>query len=111
MAAFDVCLIPYRVDHPFNRAACPTKIMDYMASTRPIVSTALPECRLYVDHFSVASNACGFVEAVGRIVAEGSYDGRARARWNLARESTWSRTSDAVLRLLLDRADLGSRTH
>src|SRR5262249_49974518 len=24
-AAFDVCLIPYRTDHPFNRAACPTK--------------------------------------------------------------------------------------
>ena len=35
--AFDVCLIPYRADHPFNRACCPTKIMDYMGSGRPIV--------------------------------------------------------------------------
>ena len=35
MAAFDVCLIPYRTDHPFNIASCPTKVMDYMATSRP----------------------------------------------------------------------------
>ncbi len=35
--AFDVCLIPYLVDHPFNRVCCPTKIMDYMATGRPVV--------------------------------------------------------------------------
>ena len=45
--SFDVGLIPYRVDHPFNVACCPTKIMDYMAAGRPVVSTDLPECRLY----------------------------------------------------------------
>ena len=40
--AFDVCLIPYRTDHPFNKVCSPTKIMDYMGTGRPIVSTALP---------------------------------------------------------------------
>ncbi len=42
-----VCLIPYQTDHPFNIACCPTKILDYMVTGRPIVSTALPECQLY----------------------------------------------------------------
>ena len=37
-AAFDLCMIPYRADHPFNRASCPTKVMDYMATSRPVVS-------------------------------------------------------------------------
>ena len=35
--AFDVCLMPYSPDHPFNRVCCPTKIMDYMATGRPVV--------------------------------------------------------------------------
>jgi glycosyltransferase involved in cell wall biosynthesis len=106
MAAFDVCLIPYRVDHPFNHAACPTKIMDYMASTRPIVSTALPECRLYANLFSVAPDRASFVESVGRIVAAGSCDGRAKARWDHARASTWEATAGTLLHLLVDRASL-----
>ena len=103
MAAFDVCLIPYKVDHPFNHAACPTKIMDYMASTRPVVSTKLPECDLYSDYFSLASNPVEFIEAVDQIVEAGSRDGRTQARWDHARKSTWERTSDKLLQLIADR--------
>ena len=55
--AFDVTLIPYRMDHPFNRACNPTKIMDSMGSGRPIVATAIPECRLHAERFDVAETA------------------------------------------------------
>ncbi len=44
--AFDVILIPYAQDNRFNRACSPTKIMDGLGSGRPIVATAIPECRL-----------------------------------------------------------------
>ena len=49
---FGVNWIPYATDHAFNQAACPTKIMDGLASGRPVLSTDSPECRLYpgVDH-------------------------------------------------------------
>ena len=96
-AAFDVCLIPYDVDHPFNRAACPTKIMDYMATSRPVVASALPECRLYGHLFDVAEDAPAFVEAIRKIVESGSDDGRARARWEAARAWTWERASASLL--------------
>ena len=86
--SFDVCLMPYHADHPFNRVCCPTKIMDYMATGRPVVSTALPECRLYDDLFDVAETPDEFVEAVGRIVAHGSDDGRAPARHARAEANT-----------------------
>ena len=69
--AFDVCLIPYRPDHPFNRVCCPTKIMDYMGTGRPIVSTALPECRLYGHLFDVVEDADRFIDAVGTAVSGG----------------------------------------
>ena len=105
-AAFDVCLIPYLVDHPFNRAACPTKIMDYMASTRPVVSTALPECRLHGALFDIADDAEEFIAAIGRIVSLGSDDGRAKARWRAARSWTWRAASLKFLRHLSERADI-----
>jgi glycosyltransferase involved in cell wall biosynthesis len=102
-AAFDVCLIPYRADHPFNRVSCPTKVMDYMATSRPVVATDLPECRLYEHLFDVAVDADAFIAAIRRIVASGSNDGRARLRWHAAREATWERTAARLLGHFLDR--------
>ncbi len=83
-AAFDVCLIPYRADHPFNRAACPTKIMDYMATSRPVVTTPVPECLLYGHLFEIADTPAAFVAAVRKVVDQGSDDGRAPLRWTTA---------------------------
>lgn len=93
--AFDVCLIPYRADHPFNRVCCPTKIMDYMGSGRPIVSTDLPECRLYADLFDVAADADGFLGAVQARLAAG--DGRAARRFAWAQANTCQRVAERFL--------------
>ena len=99
--AFDVCMIPYRVDHPFNRVCSPAKIMDYMATGRPIVSTGLPECLLYTDLFDVADSSDAFLAAIERILAQGSDDGRADARWDWARAHTCRKTADQLLDWLL----------
>ncbi len=99
--SFDVCLIPYRVDHPFNRACSPTKIMDCMGSGRPIVSTAIPECALYRHLFDVADDPAAFVSAVQSIIASGSDDGRAAERLAHARNNTCAAVADRILDLLL----------
>ena len=96
-AAFDVCLIPYRADHPFNLASCPTKIMDYMATGRPIVSTALPECQLYGHLFDVAPDHEAFLDAVGAILAAGSDDGRSDSRHAWARANTCQMVVERLL--------------
>ncbi|HWE40387.1 MAG TPA: glycosyltransferase [Isosphaeraceae bacterium] len=95
--AFDVCLIPYRVDHPFNRVCCPTKIMDSMATGRPVVSTSLPECLLYSDLFDVAADSGSFLDAVASILAAGSDDGRAADRYTWARSHSCRRVADQFL--------------
>jgi len=102
-ASFDVCMIPYRCEHPFNRVSCPTKIMDYMATSRPVVSTAVPECCLYTDLFEIAQSEEAFLDCIHRIVASGSDDGRATDRWECARSATWERTSARLLGNLLSR--------
>jgi teichuronic acid biosynthesis glycosyltransferase TuaH len=99
---FDVCLIPYRTDHPFNRACSPTKIMDYMGTGRPIVSTAVPECQLYDHLFDVAADTETFIAAVRSIVASGSDDGRSAQRFDWARANTCRRVVDRLLSWLPD---------
>ena len=95
--AFDVNLIPYRLDHPFNRACSPTKIMDGMGATRPVVATAVPECRLYSRLFDVAESRESFIQAVGRIVDSGSDDGRAGERFDHAAANTCAKVASRVV--------------
>jgi len=102
--AFDLILIPYLIDHPFNRACSPTKIMDGMGSSRPIVATSIPECRLYAELFDVAESHEGFIEAVNVILKRGSNDGRSAARHAWA----WSHSCAAVAAEVLATLDLGA---
>jgi hypothetical protein len=98
--SFDVILIPYAQDHSFNRACSPTKIMDGLGSGRPMVSTAIPECRLYTHLFDIAENCDEFVDAVRSVVASGSDDGRADARHTHAQGHSCRNVADRILRLL-----------
>jgi teichuronic acid biosynthesis glycosyltransferase TuaH len=98
--AFDVTLIPYRMDHPFNRACNPTKIMDSMGSGRPIVATAIPECRLHTERFDVADDAGAFIDAITRILGQHSDDGRAALRHAFALANTCHAIGERILRLI-----------
>ena len=100
--AFDVCLIPYETDHPFNRVCSPTKIMDSMGSGRPIVSTALPECRLYAHLFDVAETVRRFHRRCPRLLDARSDDGRAEQRVEWARDNTCRKVVDRLLDWLAD---------
>jgi teichuronic acid biosynthesis glycosyltransferase TuaH len=98
--AFDVTLIPYRMDHPFNRVCNPTKIMDAMGSGRPIVATAIPECRLHAERFHVPETADEFIEVVGTILGQQSDDGRAGLRHAYALANTCHGISERILDLI-----------
>jgi teichuronic acid biosynthesis glycosyltransferase TuaH len=108
--AFDVILIPYSREHPFNQACSPTKIMDGMGSGRPIVATAIPECRLYTDLFDVAEDSEAFLAAVKSIVENGSDDGRAGLRHSHARNRTCGLVAEAVLQVMQSRPAEAGRT-
>ena len=107
--AFDVNLIPYLVDHPFNQACSPTKIMDGMAATRPMVASAIPECRLYGHLMDVVETREAFVEAVGRILNQGSDDGRCEARYDWARANLCGAVVDRLLATLREPERIGER--
>jgi len=95
-AAFDVGLIPYRLDDPFNQACCPTKLLDGLGSGRPLVATALPECQRHAGLIGLARDAEEFIAEVRRALEEDSPKARAA---RLERAADWS-CRRQLLRLL-----------
>jgi hypothetical protein len=95
-----VTLIPYLLDNAFNRACNPTKIMDAMGSGRPIVATAIPECRLHSERFHVVEDAGAFLGALRRILASGSDDGRAAVRHAFALANTCHSVGERLMDLV-----------
>jgi glycosyltransferase involved in cell wall biosynthesis len=88
--------IPYDFDHPFNRAACPTKIMDSLASGRPVVSTPTPEFALYDDWITLAQTPDALADALRR--AAGAHDPtRNAAQVEFAAQHTWPRRASQLL--------------
>jgi len=61
--AFDVCLIPYRLD-PHTEGVFPTKFFEYVATGLPIVSTDLPDLREYSEYVRLARSGDEFAAYV-----------------------------------------------
>ncbi|MCS3678764.1 glycosyltransferase [Salinibacter ruber] len=92
--------IPYDTDHPFNQAACPTKIMDGIASGRPVVSTPVPECELYSAWITTVDES----DKLGQILRQRAKNSTAHSierQIKFARKHTWNQRA-STLRAMLD---------
>ena len=99
---FRICWIPYATDHAFNQAACPTKIMDGLASGRPVISTDIPECRLYSNWITVVQSADEAISAIRRLLGRALDGEAARRQVDFTRDHLWSRRAETLVRLLAD---------
>jgi len=94
LKGFDVCLLPYR-QNAYTDACFPIKFFEYLASGRPVVTSALPALAEHFDAVRVARSADEFVaqcEAALRDPAEGRAE-----RISLARRHTWEHRVEALL--------------
>jgi hypothetical protein len=75
--AFDVCLCLYRPDIYFCQVINPSKVRDYLASGRPIVSTPIPEvCKLWAPFVHIGSAADSYVAAVTKALEDRNFQAR-----------------------------------
>jgi teichuronic acid biosynthesis glycosyltransferase TuaH len=90
--SFAINWIPYVVEHPFNQASCPTKIMDGIASSRPIMSTDVPECRLYpewINIFHSAADAIAYIQQKLFLDNQPEFSEKSIKQLEFAHQHTW----------------------
>jgi glycosyltransferase involved in cell wall biosynthesis len=99
LKAFDVCLMPFALNEA-TEFINPTKTLEYMASGRPIVSTAVADVvRSFSEVVRVASSPDEFVAAV-RDALESPDESRIRRGLALAEASTWDSIVVSMERLI-----------
>jgi glycosyltransferase involved in cell wall biosynthesis len=79
LAGMDVGLIPYRRGQ-WTDGCFPAKLLEYLASGRPVVATDLPGLAAYATVAQLAPDAPSFVAACQRAAAERDPDAQARRR-------------------------------
>jgi len=94
--SFAVNWVPYDVEHPFNIAACPTKIMDSLGSGRPVVSTSTPEFTLYPEWVSIADTPSETVEVLHKQASRHN-PSRNLDQVNFAEKHTWKQRAKQLL--------------
>ena len=95
---FDVSTIPF-VINDITESTSPIKLFEYMALGRPIVTSAMPECRKY-DSCLIAESAADFVaqvDAALRLKTDASYLTTLRRE---AEANTWQSKAHEISKLL-----------
>lgn len=100
IARFDVCIIPFKIND-LTLATNPVKVYEYLATGRPVVSTALPELAGMedVDVFC-ADSATAFIAKIELALSCSDQADRIRVRQDFARANDWSKRIDELIPLL-----------
>lgn len=101
LSAFSVGLIPYKVCERLV-AVDPTKLREYLAAGKPVVTTNLPETAKHAHIVSVARDANEFVAMVGAALAEDTPEAHER-RVAFARGEAWEAKLGNMTSLMAER--------
>lgn len=94
LARAGVCLMPYRLD-PFCDALFPIKLVEYLASGRPVVATPIRAARGFADVVALADGPEDFAAAIQRSSREDSFEAR-RTRIERVRPFSWEQRIDQM---------------
>lgn len=102
VANFDVCIIPFQVNESTNKSF-PMKLFEYLASAKPVVSTALESISAYISDAAVGGigyDYDGFVSEIERFIkSEDSEENRAK-RVELAKRFDWTSRTEEIGRIV-----------
>jgi len=99
---FDVCLIPY-VLNEYTRTVYPTKLNEYFAMGKPVVSTALPEMTAFNERYNdivyISEDKEAFEKYIKKALREDN--GRLKKRRiEIARENSWDARIEQMSNLI-----------
>lgn len=88
-ASASVLIMPY-IDAPVTRAMQPLKLLEYLATMKPVVVRDLPSTRAWADCCDLASDAESFVRLVQQRVSTGTPPEQIEARRRRLAGESWT---------------------
>ena len=97
---FDVCTIPFLINS-ITEATSPIKLFEYMALGKPIVTTAMKECKKY-SSVMIANNKEEFVNLIDKslLINKNQTEDYFKLLNKEALENTWEAKADIIINLL-----------
>ena len=90
---FDVGLIPFRINE-LTRAVNPIKLREYLAAGLGVVSTPMPEVRLFDRLIEIADSPDSFVSSVEKLLSSAPAERRRRS--DAMKTETWPAKAEAI---------------
>ena len=90
---FDVGLIPFKVNE-LTHAVNPIKLREYLSAGLPVISTPMPEVKLYDQFVRMIENKEDFEKAVQKALGESKEDRNSRVI--AMAEETWNKKMDVI---------------
>lgn len=94
---FDVGLIPFKINE-LTRAVNPIKLREYLAAGLPVISTPMPEVKLYKNLIEIINSSAKFEAAVEKCLTSAESDRAARLS-AMSRE-TWPQKVEHICEAL-----------
>ncbi|MEE8574337.1 MAG: glycosyltransferase [Thermodesulfobacteriota bacterium] len=101
LKAMDVCLLPYVIDD-WTKNCYPSKLHQYLAAGKPVVSTDLPEIRPFKDVVRIANSREEFLTMVEESLAEKD-ESLVSERIRVASENTWDVRARKIAEVIRER--------
>jgi len=99
VAYVDVLILPYHVSGR-GKTITPLKLREYIATGKPVVSTAIPECVLYSSHISIAAPGPEFVSCVEEALQEAKE--KSVERRQMVKEDSWQNRAESLSRYIVE---------
>ena len=87
LASLDICLMPH-VECAYSKSMHPLKLLQYLASSRPVVTTAVTGVERWIEHLRIAADGPGFVRAIEETLVNDTPNA-ARRRVEAVVRETW----------------------
>lgn len=102
---FDVCIIPHKLD-TFIKYTYSLKMLDYLISGKPVVSTATPDVQIFSEYMYIAKDYKDFSNAIDLSMKSDTIEMR-KKRIERAKKEDWILKTDTMMKII--NKYLGSR--
>ena len=96
---FDVCMIPFKINE-VTKSTSPVKLFEYMALGKPIVTTAMPECKKYESVLIADNTEKDFAKKIEKALELKEDIKYAELLKKEALENTWEKKAEEIGKLI-----------